>query len=425
MGTTPAGTGLRLDDLCTRPVYFGYAIQNAVVDLIANWLVELRFSYNRAYAIRTLNTLLLIDESHLFFHEETIAQTASLGSTFPLLREFGIGVVLTANHYRGLPAMVRANIGTHVVMNLSDGGDARELARTIGIKSEQELTGALRMGECLIKVPDWPHVIRARFDPLTVDKTVPQSTWQAAIARTNSLGRTAAARTGVAGQPTAPQTSAPSSSASHANAGPLLTTQVALNTYADALLKYVAKHGVVLTTDAYRDLDLHPQAGTRAEKQLLDLALIEEERITIRRGRGGTAVAIRPTAAGYGRAGIKRHGTRGGDSIQHEYLVRTLAARITNARIEARAGTKACDVLIPYNEDTHGTIAKLLGITPIEGGIIAIEVEVSDPQRSAPRNIARNDDAGIAHTIIATMTPLRRTPPGAIVVDIFALLEAL
>ena len=50
---------------------------------------------------------------------------------------------------------------------------------------------------------------------------------------------------------------------------------------------------------------------------------------------------------------------------------------------------------------------------------------MSEPERTAPRNISRNTDAGIAHTIIATMTPLRKKIPGAIVVDVFALLEAL
>ena len=93
--------------------------------------------------------------------------------------------------------------------------------------------------------------------------------------------------------------------------------------------------------------------------------------------------------------------------------------------IDSCAGTKACDLLIPYNAAYHGRLAAILGITLADGALIAIEVEVSDPDRTALPNIARNTDAGIDHTIIATTTPLRRKVPGAIIVDVFALMEAL
>lgn len=167
----------------------------------------------------------------------------------------------------------------------------------------------------------------------------------------------------------------------------------------------------------------HPQTGTRDKKHLLDLSLIEEERITIRRGRGGTAVAIRPTRAGHERAKTKPHGTRGGDSIQHEYLVRAIANKITGAKIDVTVGTKAVDILIAY--DNHGKLARVIGTTPPEGALIAIEVEVSSPDKTAPHNIECNRAVGISDTITATMAPLRRTPHSALVMDVFDLLEAL
>lgn len=81
--------------------------------------------------------------------------------------------------------------------------------------------------------------------------------------------------------------------------------------------------------------------------------------------------------------------------------------------------------MIPYNAVDHAHLAAILGITPADGTLVVIEIEVSDPDRTAMRNLSRNGAAGIAHTIIATMSPLRRKTPGTIVVDVFPLLEAL
>jgi len=318
---------------------------------------------------------------------------------------------------------LRSNIFLTAAFRPANGEDAKLLQRTLALSDEQAAyLDRMPRGEVVVKLGGAPAFL-ATFDPLP--DTFDTNAYERSRERTRNIllakRRAPAAREGMTGQPAPAH---PSPSASHAVAAPLLKI-IALNTHAEALLRYCAQHGVILTTEAFRDLELHPQAGTRAKKQLLDLALIEEERITIRRGRGGTAVAIRPTTSGYHRTRVKGHGTRGGDSIQHEYLVRALAKRISGARIDALAGSKACDVLIPYNAANHQRLAAVLGIAPRDGEIIEIEVEVSDPERTAPRNIARTDHAGIAHTIIATMTPLRRTPPGAIVVDVFELLEAL
>jgi len=424
LGTTRVGEGITLETLCNRSLYFGFGLHTQVEDFLTQWLLELRFSYNRAHTIRGLNTLILLDESNLLVHDKTISEQAPLAATFPLLREFGMAVCLTAANYRSIPPQIKSSLYLQIAMNLTDAAEANDIARTFGMTSAQRdyLDTKLTRGTCIAKLGDrWKHPFLAHVAPLVIPKTIDPTQWRDALTRTNALARTAAAREAVP----QPAPAKPSPSASHAVAAPLIKPQIALNTHAETLLKLAAQEGVIPTTEAFRHLDIHPQAGTRAKKQLLDLALIEEERITIRRGRGGTAVAIRPTACGYERAGIKSHGTRGGDSIQHEYLVRSLAKRITGARIDARAGTKACDLLIPYNAATHQQLATLIGITPRDGEHIAIEVEVSDPDRTATRNISRNTEAGIAHTIIATMTPLRRKILGVVVMDVFALMEAL
>lgn len=421
IGATRAGGGISLDDLCTRPIYFGYTIQTAAEELIATWLIELRFSYNRIHGIRTLNTVALLDESLLLFHEDTISGNAALGSTFPLLREFGIAAVVTANHYRSLPASVRANLATHIVMNLSDSGDARELSQTLGLSREQQewLGGHLTLGQCVIKLPTWHHAILATFDPLTIEKSVPSAAWQTAIERTNALARpehTAAAKEGLTGQQ--PALPAPPREVSAAE---IPYNTIALNTSEETLLRFIGEHRVVLTTEC----DLHPQLLIRAKKKLLTLGLITEEKITARAGRGGQANALGLTAAGAAWLRLTPGGA-GGGGLQHQYLVRKLIERITGAQREVSLNGKRVDILFAYTA-AHAGIATASKIAPNAGDPVAIEVEVSDPAKTAPSNIEKNRAAGVRHTIVAVLPQqLERTRAalaGATVVNIFDLVE--
>lgn len=429
--------GLQLEELFTRPMYLPVKIQTEIDEFIFAYLIHLLFLYQRSRAARPeLSHLIQMDEGILSWNRNATTKIEGvplLSYLQSMIREFGIGMLISTTSVHLLDPLLKSNTFTRIALNVTDYFEASEIARSFGLADRQReyFQRGMTRGECIIKfADDWTHPILATYPRNTDSKIVSPSAWEAARRRTHALipatpppvVLTAAAREGMNEQPATVER--PSPSASHAVAAPLLKT-IALNTHAEALLKHAAASGVTLTTEAFRDLELHPQAGTRAKKQLLDIALIVEERITIRRGRGGTAVAIRPTKAGYDRAGVKRHGTRGGDSIQHEYLVRSLAKCISGARIDALAGSKACDILIPYNAANHQHLAAALGIAPRDGEHVAIEVEVSDPDRTVPRNIARNTGAGIAHTIIATMTPLRKKIPGAIVVDVFALLEAL
>jgi hypothetical protein len=420
IGATPAGSGISLDDLCTRPVYFGYTIQTAAEELIATWLIELRFSYNRTHGIRNLNTLALLDESLLLFHEDTISGSASLGSTFPLLREFGIAAVVTANHYRSLPASVRANLGTHVVMNLSDAGDGRELGQTLGLSREQQewVNGHLTLGQCVIKLPIWHHAVLATFDPLTVEKTVSAGVWEDAEARTLRLARpesTAAAREGVTRQ----QPALPASPrlVPAAEESP----SIALNTNEETLLRFIGEHRVVLTTEC----DLHPQLLTRAKKKLLSLGLIAEEKITARAGRGGQANALGLSASGAAWLRLTPGGA-GGGHLQHQFLVRKLLERIAGAQREVSLGGKRVDVLFTYTTE-HAWIASIAGIALNSGDPVAIEVEVSDPTKTAPVNLTKNHAAGVALTIIAVLPNeverSRASLRDATVVNVFDLLR--
>jgi hypothetical protein len=434
---TPCTTrrGVATDELFRHSLHLPVSLQSEPDDFLFTLLVHHLFLYQRSRQARAgLEYVIVIDEAlHLWqARASNIEHQPLLSMLQSMVREFGIGLIVATTSLQVIDPILKANVFAQIAMSMTNHFETSEVASSFGMTNEEHayFSTKLQRGECIIKLADgWRYPLLGHFPPDHDSKEVREGEWREAQERINAIAPEETHPESLASREEVqdnrqPATAAPSPSASHASAAPLIKP-IALNTHAETLLRHTARAGVALTTEAFRDLDLHPQAGTRAKKQLLDLALLEEERITIRRGRGGTGVAIRPSKSGYERAGVKRHGTRGGDSVQHEYLVRALAKRISGARIDARAGTKACDLLIPYNDEKHQQLATLLGITPRNGEFLAIEVEVSDPERTAPRNIARNDDAGITNTIIATMTPLRRTPPGAVVVDVFALLETL
>jgi hypothetical protein len=122
---------------------------------------------------------------------------------------------------------------------------------------------------------------------------------------------------------------------------------------------------------------------------------------------------------------------RGGGSVQHEFLVRQLASRIAHSTIE----TLGADLVIPYNTTGHAQLIAALetlgerAISLNNGDLLALEVECSMPERTAPRNITR--DAGFALTVIAILgktQQLQRTIGDAdrvLIVDVLRLLDAL
>jgi hypothetical protein len=90
---------------------------------------------------------------------------------------------------------------------------------------------------------------------------------------------------------------------------------------------------------------------------------------------------------------------------------------------------KRVDVLFRYAEE-HAWIATVTGIAPNIGDCVAIEVEVSDPAKTAPSN-EKNTAAGVRLTLIAvlpgardrTSDALAHLTPHAIVLNVFDLLR--
>lgn len=355
--------------------------------------------------------IVFMDEGIANFAED--AGTISGRSTLSLLqgmgRSAGLSFIVATNTLRRTDEGLRSNAYLFIAFRPADGRDAEEVRRVMRL-TDAQVEYLLRMprGEIIVYTPRTGPFL-ATFEPID-DLATPEE-YAAALARTATYLQSK--------RPTLPP------EAKETTRSGETAREIALNAHTEALLRCIATHGVILTTEAFKELSLHPQAGTRAKQHLLDASLIEEKRITIRRGRGGTAVALRPTRAGYERAGVKRRGTRGGDSIQHEYLVRAIAKKLIGTKIDVNVGMKAVDVLVAYNTAHHERLARYLKLALRDADLIGIEVEVASPEKGGKRNSELNAAAGVAHTVIATMTPLRKTLLGAIVVDVFDLLEAL
>jgi DNA-binding MarR family transcriptional regulator len=407
---TQAGTGLSSDLIASSSWYFGFPTGHSELeDFLSTLLVELRFAYHRSIGNRFLRALVLIDESLLLFHEHGIREEAALLPTIPLLREFGIGVIFTANSIARLPHAVKANTYTKIAMNLADHKETMEVKATFGLTDAQHeyLDKKLARGEVIMRLGDrWRYPILATFTPLSVDKHTSTAAWNHAKERTDRRARTANPATQTVAKPD--------------------VAKLALNKNEQSLLDYITTNDPVLISEATTDLSLHPQVATRALDKLKALHLVATERIIVRRGRGGTAIAISPTTSGKQQATTKARSTRGGDSAQHRYLATRIARRITGAQLDLTIGNKPIDITIPYHGAAHehllGILRSLSGhlLAPNDGDIIGIEIETR-PDKTAANNITKNNTAGVI-TLIATMSPFTCEAP---VVDALQLLEAL
>jgi hypothetical protein len=406
--------------------------------------------------------VLLIDESYELLSEaqDGIRSIETLPRLKQLAREFGIAVLTTTVTLRGMSELAQASTHFYLALPPNNHEDARALIRTIGLTTEQTdvFLHALQRGEALLRIGSWPEVIHLQIPPNTERKHATPEDITRARARTNQHARTAsspspstsssftaAAREGSESttQPTPSHESAPSS-APPARVAPVVDTahnadaqklshnteRVPLPAHAKALLRDVADHPLTLTTASYDRLGVHWMQGDRAKQLLLKLGLLEAHKVTTGSGRGRSGSALRLTSPA-GWSLLDRQppkGMRGGGGVQHEFLVRQLAGRIAHSTIE----TLGADLVIPYNTADHArliTALETLGERAISlnnGDLLALEVECSMPERTAPRNITRN--AGFALTIIAILGKNKLgTTFGnrVVIVDVLRLLDAL
>jgi hypothetical protein len=442
--------GLTLDDLFTHSLYLPITTATEASEFAITFLIhELLFRQRQHQRRGGLSYVIVLDEglSSWNTHTSNIDRQPLLSYVQSMVREYAISMIVTSTSVQLLDPLLKANLGTQIVMNLTSAAESSEIARTFGLTPEEHefLNTRLVRGECIIKLVDeWRHPILATFPRVTGDKSVSSSDWNTALERTNVLaqGRALAAREGIASteQPTPSHESAPSSSpparvapvVEHNTQAPKLshnTARVPLPAHAEALLQDSAEYPLSLTTASYDRLGLHWMQGDRAKQLTLKLGLLEAHKVTTGSGRGKTGSALRLTPAGWNWLDKKpSKGMRGGGGVQHEFLVRQLANRIAHSTIE----TLGADLVFPYNAADHAHLITALEtlsertITLDNGDLLALEVECSMPERTAPRNITRN--AGFALTVIAILgkNKLGTTFNNRVViVDVLRLLDAL
>ena len=118
-----------------------------------------------------------------------------------------------------------------------------------------------------------------------------------------------------------------------------------------------------------------------------------------------------------------------------------LASILTKSTVEATVGTKSVDLILPYNAATHSALTEFLAansedtVALNDGDVLAIEVEISNPDRTIPSNAAKNREAGIVTTVVAVlpksiaeaMTVIAGLEPGLrstlVLVDVLRLLD--
>ncbi|MBV8518830.1 MAG: ATP-binding protein [Acidobacteria bacterium] len=438
--------GLTVDDLFTHSLYFPITAANEASEFAITFLIhELLFHQRRQQRRGGLSYVVVLDEGLSAWNAQAsnIDRQPLLSYVQSMVREYGIGMIVTSTSVQLLDPLLKANLGTQIVMNLTSAAESSEIARTFGLTSEEHefLNTRLVRGECIIKLADeWRHPILATFPRSTNEKAVSPSDWQIALRRTDQLAalRALAAREGIEGkgQPTPSHEPAPSS-APPARVAPAVeqprnTKTIALNKHATAILNDAAEHPYTLTTPCFSRCGLRLSEGERAKTTVMSLGFLESHRVRTGAGRGKTGNALRLTPAGHAWLGKRPpKGTRGGDSVQHAFLIHELSRRIPRSTIE----TLSVDLVVAYNTTTHKQLLNAIAqlserqIALNDGDVIALEVECSRPELTGPRNVARNE--GFALTIIATLgqaEALQQTigaTDRVVLLDVLRLLDAL
>lgn len=418
--------GMPLTAMLSRSVHFPVFVQTEPAELLFLHFVYLLFSERRLQQARGgLSHLIVMDEGLNLWSEQqaNIEEQPLLASLMAMMRESGTGLLATTVSTDLLHPIMKANAFLQVAMPLTNHVESTEIAQTFNLTSDEHryFDTRTKVGECIVRLgePPWRHAIFARFPDDRFNKTVTISEWEEAKRRTDVLAplpvrpieiseSTAAAKEESDGQPTPSHDPATSSSPPR----PLtaVVDKVTINEHAQQLLHDVAHHPLTLTTPAYDRCGLHWMQGDRAKQHLNQLGFISAHSVITgaRRGKRGSALRVEPA----GWTWLERtppKGTRGGDSAQHEFTIRQLATLIPRASIEVTLGDKSVDLLIPYNTTTHAYLLTVLAdlsersLALKDGDLLAIEVEITDARRSAPRNASANRNAGINLTVIATM----------------------
>lgn len=370
--------------------------------------------------------LVIVEEGLLSFRNRanTISGTANLSALQGMGREVGISFYVTTNTLRQTDVALRSNVYFIAGFRPSNGEDAADLTRVLGLDDEQAADlPSLPQGTVVLRIGRIPYAIRATFPP--IDKTVDELAYNAARERTHAFCK-AAAREGVPTQPAPVGRRAPSPPPTFATA---VANNALLNAAQRAFLLFIIERGICLVIETYDALRLKPMQGHRIQKRLLALGMLTATRIRVGNGRGKEATALTPTAIAYNTLRLaKPHLGRGGP--QHAWLLRTLRERIATATIE----TNGADIAVAYNSNAHANLRDALrsaghDVSLNDGDAVAIEVEL-DVTKTARPNLRRNDAfrltiIAVPKTSVPTAQKIAMSFTNAVVVDVFAFLHAL
>jgi hypothetical protein len=423
--------GVPLYELCAKSVLWSFTSYTDVEDLIMTLSVHHLFHHHRHHNIRTLHTVIHVDEALLAFRAENNSRINGnpLSELVGLTREYGIGWRLSVNTLSLLDPAVIANTFVLIALNVNSGSEHQAITRTFALTSDQAEYYAHRLtrGQALVRLGDrWRHVMLCTYDKLAFSKTVSVTAWDDAKRRIERLAaregdeRTgwqppsqASTATASREQPTraafttpanVTTSSAPVISSGHVSHNTSRATpRIALNKHCTAVINDVSTYPLTLTTPCFGRCNLRLSEGERAKTTLTNVGFIESFKVRTGAGRGKTGSAMRLTPAGWTWLGKKPpKSTKGGDSVDHEFSVQHLSRLIPHSSIESLG----VDLVIAYNTQEHERLHRALEslsartIALNSGDLIALEIETSAPQITAPRNVTK--DAGFALTVIAT-----------------------
>jgi len=416
-----AREGFGVEDLCERSFYLPVTYLTEVDEFLWTNLTTHLGIHHRAKNLRGgLRTVLVMDEgAALWSHhagKRHIGGAPLLVGQLPTGREFGIAYIVTSTTQSADETLL-SNCGTHVILPLATAEEAGIAKHRYGLSDEQAaLLTRLPIGHFLLHLGRrWPTPIHAILPDLHVEKKVSPALWEYAILRTNERAPIApppptvsstSSPLAAAPMSTEPQ---PTLSSTGSVPSPVKERVVPLTDLSFRFLCSVVRH-LQPTTAHFEKLGIPRATGMKLKADHLALGFIYEETAYVRAGRGGTAVLLAPTQAGIARSGITPpKQTRGGDSLQHRYLVERIAHALGGSM--ERLGA---DVVVRFVPAKHAALLAFLrsigdqralnAITAVgERSLIAVEVEASDPAKTAPVNVRRNHANGIALTIIAVL----------------------
>ena len=452
-GIATCHRGLTIEDLIPLSVYLPVTLLTELDEFLFTLLTTHLYVHHRSTGARNqLTHLVVMDEGLATWtsrNQGRITGTPPLTGPLGMSREFGIGYLITTNNLTTTDVVLKSNTSTKLLTPLQDANDYQEAKAAFGLTDEQlqYLRTGFGRGQVLVHIAHrTPTPVLAVHPPVNLDKTVSLADWQSALQRTElltppeprpdlSLGQESP-RIATPENTGAPQPPSPTKTVAHdaatkhestkqtvrtqdqapairpSTTAPSTEARIALSPNEEQLLRSTVERIAPATTH-YQALELHPQLGTRAKTKLVALGLVTEHKIVVRSGRGGTALALSATPAGTTRSGVRRpRGTRGGDSVQHQYLIQELARQLPHALAEFNLDGKSVDLLTPNTPELRECLRRasddptaidgfLKGVA--ESSRLAIEVEVSDPLTTAPKNVRRNHEAGITRTIVAVL----------------------